>query len=1146
MADNQTDSSYIESFKDEKNNFPIFLSELVMIRNAKGKQNDLEKEFPTTEHELVGLALSGGGIRSATFNLGFLQALSRQGHLKNVDYLSTVSGGGYIGSSLTTLLNSDFSDSDESMDLLDGENFPFSIQCEKKKQNEPSTECHPHGKDFLKPGKEKEPVEHLRYYSNYLTAAGNVIDKYFRPAMVMARGVVLNFCLMIPYILIVGLLLSLFFFKIPTTLTYKHTNISIGKYFLNLEAFETALEDRKTALETLKNYVLKNTAEFPRTPYEDRLKTLSSMDEHANALKKMQKTIENKRKAFIEVSRSVWRLPLVGFLIMLFINLFLIGRVTQTFNERFKSSKILSRMTFKRRLKSSKYLSCILLFSLALLLINLFGVALVYWKLPPEIGFISLLSFLAPNLLGKDQNATENQKKPWMRLVTSIFLFALAPLFLLFLVGMVIKFFIPTFGYFELIGIAFVTGVISGKWININKISLHNFYRDRLSRAYLIQNSSEEKKPSRQFEKIKHCDDLKMGDLRPILPYHIINTNLNLTKKLPSVDKDGNFVGGVLRNGESFIFSHKWCGSEKTGYRKTIEYEKNDPHLDLGTAMAISGAAVNIGMAQSNLPIFRLLLGLLNIRLGYWAFHPRQKPLNKWQRMAIKSPGSWSVIKELIGLYTLDGEFINLSDGGHFDNIGVYELLRRRCKYIIVGDAEADPEMRFQALSYIIRLARIDFGIDIDIDVSDIQREKGTGFSRNHCAVGIINYPAIDGMDEEVGYLLYCKSSLTGNEPQHLHEYRTKHPQFPHQTTADQWFDEQQFEAYRELGYQVGKKAFKPATYNACRENLEANFIKLKEFWHPHCPAVERHFTKHGQELNAIISQVKNDDDLIFMDAQMFPEWDELMAGITQKPDRQLWLPDSSVVVRKGFYVCNLMIQLMENVYLDLNLEKHHDHPDNRGRMNLFRHWSWAGIFRVTWAISACTYGSRFQHFCRDKLDLELGEVSIENLTKTIVTKENEPIQAFTDQHAKDLACFLNEYERLLVKKLINTKEVSATHLFSFHLMVKDPLDESQQKKFGFGFALMNEKKIAYFRIQDHLRDMGLGRIALKELIIHIQEPYKLKPEILKQDIKLDEKALEKYKYGLEDKKLDLYDKEFQKTDPNMFKQMLSSVISEL
>ncbi len=1113
MGGEQSCSGYIKHFKDS--DFKIFRDELEIIREARGKQNATQddKTVPTTEHELVGLALSGGGIRSATFNLGFLQALCRHGILKNVHYLSTVSGGGYIGSSLTTLLNSDFEKQEKKenkIDLLDDENFPFSIQHEEKSKKESKTDGHCHKEDRFKLGKEKKPVEHLRYYSNYLTAAGNFIGKYLRPAMVVARGIALNFCLIIPYILMAGLLLSIFF-KIPSTPNFIKKNINIDKCFFNLAAFEKDLKDRETARESLKRYVLKNTAHLPRTPYEDRLETLSAVDAHAKTVKNLQQAIKEKKSALVNAWRAVWLIPLVVFLLMLLINLLSIHRFTGSLEGRFKFSRFLSNILF---------------ISLALLLVNLFGVAVAYWghwHLPPEIGFVSLLSLLAPKLLSEGQDTAEKQKKPWMRLATSIFLFALVPLFLLFLVGTVIKFFLPALDYVALIVITLVTWVISEKWININKISLHNFYRDRLSRAYLIQHNDNQQESLKPFAKIKHRDDLKMSKLKKKLPYHIINTNLNLTKKLPSVDENGNFGEGVLRDGESFIFSRNWCGSEKTGYRITEDYEKNDNHLDLGSAMAISGAAVNIGMAHSNLPVFRLLLGLLNIRLGYWAVHPGIEPSRKWQWLVKKSAGSLDVIKEWIGLYSQDGKFINLSDGGHFDNIGVYELLRRRCKYIIVGDAEADPEMRFQALSYIIRLARIDFGIEIEIDISDIQPGKDTGLSRNYCAIGIIKYPVRDGMAEEVGYLLYCKSSLTGDEPPHLHEYKTKHPQFPHQTTADQWFDEQQFEAYRELGYQVGKKAFKPVTHKAVDDHLEEKFIKLKEFWHPHSPAVERYFTKHGQGLNAIINQVKNDSDIEFMDAQMFPEWDDLLEGVVKKPDRNLWLPDSSKAIRKGFYACNQMIQLMENVYLDLNLEANYDHPDNRGWMNLFRHWSWAGIFRVTWAISACTFGSRFQSFCQQRLDLELGDISIEDLTKKIISEKKGVIQEFTTKHAQALAPFLNEYERVLARKIINDRKAVVTHLFSFHLIVKNPLDESQQKKFSFGFALMNDNKITYFRIQDHLRNMGLGRQALKRLIEHLKGKYGLQPEELDLDIVV-----------------------LPGTEPGRFKRMFKSVIAKI
>ena len=119
---------------------------------------------------------------------------------------------------------------------------------------------------------------------------------------------------------------------------------------------------------------------------------------------------------------------------------------------------------------------------------------------------------------------------------------------------------------------------------------------------------------------------------------------------------------------------------------------------------------------------------------------------------------------------------------------------------------------------------------------------------------------------------------------------------------------------------------------------------------------------------------------------------------------------------------------------------------------------------------------------------------------------------------------FLNEYERVLVREIINDRKVVATHLFSFHQIVKNPLDESRQKKFGFGFALMNDNKITYFRIQDHLRNMGWGRQALKRLIEHL-----------------------KGKYGWQPDDLDLDIVELPETDdPDRFKRMFKSVIAEI
>ena len=130
--------------------------------------------------------------------------------------------------------------------------------------------------------------------------------------------------------------------------------------------------------------------------------------------------------------------------------------------------------------------------------------------------------------------------------------------------------------------------------------------------------------------------------------------------------------------------------------------------------------------------------------------------------------------------------WLYLSDGGHIENLGVYELLRRRCQYIVAIDGEQDERMTFAALTTLQRLAAIDLGVKIDIDLDDLRLNE-QGLSRSHFRFCRIEYP-----DDQYGYLLYVKLSLTGNEGEFLRRYRLDEPAFPHHSTADQFFTEAQ------------------------------------------------------------------------------------------------------------------------------------------------------------------------------------------------------------------------------------------------------------------------------------------------------------------------------------------------------------------
>ena len=1053
-----------------------------------------EKLHPTTENQLVGLCLSGGGIRSATFNLGFLQALFHNGLLRRVDYLSTVSGGGYIGSCMTALLSSDVKTSqnqDKNPGMLWAKGaFPFARPIQQNpKKKEPGDAPGIEGLSCEKPKgvpAEKKPVGHLRYYSNYLTAEGNLIQKYVGPVTAMARGLLFNSLLIAPIIILAAVILAALY-KIPP---YR-----IGPFplFFHMQTMKDALSDFDQRTNAYERFVLASSKDLEGFSFSERVNIISADP----ALNEQEEKLKQQASEASETIRCQWlamiTAPVVAVGVMMLLAFLFMQWDLSALRQRFKFSYVMA---------------CIVFGASVLFFIQLFGAAILYWnhhRIPNQIALISLLSVLGPRILKSLTKAKEGGGTPWVRIGLSFGLMALAPMILLFFTGCLVHalwnynpsdfstWYAP--GYMKWAAptaIGILLWAVTNRCLNINRISLHEFYRDRLCRAFLIQHDNPKGQSTADpFDEVKPNDRIRLSEIyeaeNTTGPYHIINANLNQTKSLPHQGQEG-----VFRTGESFILSKYSCGSDKTGYIDTAYYQAKDDHLDLGTAMAISGAAANVGMGQSNLSGLRLLLGLLNIRLGYWALNPKMFESGGLEG---NSPGGITAIREWVGMYARENRFVNLSDGGHFDNLGIYEMLKRRCKYIIVADAEADPLMRFQGLASIIRLARIDFGIGIDIDVTGIKPDKDSHLSRKHCVVGTIRYPQIyESGQEEIGYLLYCKSTLTGREPQHLHSYRIKNPTFPHQTTADQWFDEDQFEVYRELGWNVGRESLRPVEPVENNTNLEEAFNQLKQHWYPSPPGMEERSTRYANELNRIIEVIKGDPNLRFMDAQIFPEWKSLMRHTVDPLDVNLWLPDRNEEVRAGFYACSLMIQLMENVYIDLNLDDTHDHPGNRGWTNLFMHWAWSGMFRVTWTISACMFSGEFQKFCERHLRMDLGEIEareILNEADMEFEKSAKNIFQSSPRMKEKMGTRLNPYEIIKIDKRLEDERTKAEDLpgrcYAFDLLVKNPLSEKEIKKFTFGFSLTSHAggraKIQYFRIQDHLRRIGLGRLALGKLI---------------------------------------------------------------
>jgi hypothetical protein len=213
--------------------------------------------------------------------------------------------------------------------------------------------------------------------------------------------------------------------------------------------------------------------------------------------------------------------------------------------------------------------------------------------------------------------------------------------------------------------------------------------------------------------------------------------------------------------------------------------------------MAISGAAVSPNMGfYSSTPV-AFLMTIFNVRLGQWLGNPRHRTAS---RRATPRLGLGCLLNELLGGTNDQSAYVYLSDGGHFENMGLYELVKRRCGLIIVCDAEQDEKYTFSGLGNAIRKCRTDLGIDIDLDTSKIAPKDENTPSEQHCAVGKIHYENVDQAARK-GTIIYFKASLTGDEPSDVRNYKKEHATFPHESTADQWFKESQFESYRELGY---------------------------------------------------------------------------------------------------------------------------------------------------------------------------------------------------------------------------------------------------------------------------------------------------------------------------------------------------------
>lgn len=812
---------------------------------------------PQKPGALGALCISGGGIRSATFAMGALQGLAEKGILSGFDYLSTVSGGGYIGSWLSA-----WKQRRGGLDKI----IPAL---------EPAAPFPP--KD------DPDPLQHLREYSNYLSPRlGLFSADTWTLAATVGRNMLLNWLVLIPLLMFVLLaprlllswaMLGDHFYKVwgpnwgnQTNLKYvieglaglafaiaafntfrylpgvggkNHTNVafirdclfpivSAAILVVLLESWITGGDVRYGYGTTLTfRWVLAAVAGSALAAW------LAYVVVYSRTLLKRARLVFAMTIAILLLGlgagllvwlvdsriypRLAWGLsiPFAPPLFLLAFALPLIVFVGLT-------SKVLQDDDREWLSRAGAWLLLFILGWSGICALVLIAPVWVFhlpaWEeegLGAAGGIGGMLTaaagFLVKGKSKKNGGSSSRDAKPGLSL-TGIVIQLAATLFVMVLLASLAIFtnwllslsrLVPgDWKQYELFlestaprwvllaGAAFLAfGWIMARFVDINKFSLHAMYRNRLTRAYI--GASNRHQHANQFIGFAKDDDLAMHALQPELkPFHVVNTTLNLVS--------GKRLAWQQRKAEAFTITPLHCGSSQLGYRPSEAYGSG---MSLGTAMTLSGAAASPNMGYYSSPMIGFIMTLFNARLGAWLGNPGERGKKTWRDQGPKSTMA-SIVREIFGLTNEHCPYVYLSDGGHFENLGLYEMVKRGCRTIVVLDGAADPNLEFSDLGNALRKIRIDTKIDIRFDESwDLLRA-----GKERWAVGKICYR--DAIGEDDGTIIYIKPMILGTEPPDVVAYHAANPEFPHESTANQFFNESQTESYRMLGIHTIRETF--------------------------------------------------------------------------------------------------------------------------------------------------------------------------------------------------------------------------------------------------------------------------------------------------------------------------------------------------
>lgn len=981
-------------------------------RAKRGRTRPSEAPRVSAQRDLCGLALSGGGIRSATFNLGLLQGLHQLGLLEMFDYLATVSGGGYVGGFWTAWRHYHGKRAGKTSGEGVPELFPSNAQGSR--------------------GAKLSEVGHLREFSNFLNPRLGLMSMDTGRMVVAALSAIIP-ALVSALSLIVLALLCWWWLAGVVLITWP-----LEERVLRAEPF---LSYALMFLLTCGGLLL---GEWMLLVHDRQMKESRGLPPP-----RLQDTQELEFRRFGYYLPStlmatgvvmvlwvwllgyqphsgapdVWRqapgasllfgpppppMPSREWLYMFFPALPWLGAAGTLVMVRWWGSRFVTEWMQRTQLAAvDRVISRLLL--LALLWSAFAGFWLAGWRLYERItgherwvvetytalvGIVTALTALlakAHQFLGRRANTpvTPTAKD---RLISHL------PQFLAYVtLGLIVLGMVQLIFAAQEAGGQWFTGLVVGAatisvlalfLFDPNLLGLHVFYRGRIARTFIGAAHGEAPGQTEPHTK----DDVLLHRLRPRPgPLHLICCAAN---DLSSADPMASLYRGAdsaVLSSVGFSVGKEWKSWKEIGAKGRVP--------TLAAAMTASGAAFNSHMGSMSMrlgPAVTFLMTAFNLRLGLWAPHPTLAHRRKYERVLVGLP----FYKELFGRSRARSRDVLLSDGGHFENLALYELVRRHCRFILVSDCGMDSDATFDDFANAVRRVREDFGVEIRIDLSPLRADEKNGLARQPLVVGDIEYP-----DGDTGVLLLLKPTLTGNEPPDITQYRARNADFPHETTGDQFYDEAQWEAYRRLGEHVALTAFRPLRETtAIHEDRAAQlFARARYEWLPVPTGYEERFSRfvaRAAELDALLQ--RQGDGRLFR--EVFKEINELdreakeqarmHGGWLRKvlprhpagdgdshPEELNPRPEE---LSEALHILRLALLFMEEVFLSEALATRYNHPAYQGLMNYFARWAYSMLFRAWWPLLKTQYSQRFTHFLEQRFhlramsDANVGRLSME------------------------------------------------------------------------------------------------------------------------------------------------------------------------